>query len=126
MPRMNVTRVLRNPAFAERAQIIRRTQSVNGYGEVSVTESTLDIVAVITAGSQPGMQRDPEGEREPNTLTIHTTTRLIGPADGFQPDHLMYGGRRFIVTRVYDWTHYGPGFVSAECSSIDYLEDAPA
>lgn len=125
MPFIDVTDILMDPDFADTINLVRRAETINGYGESVVAETVTAISAVVTAGSQPKMERAPEGQRQPNTLTVHTTTRLVAPADGHQPDMIEYNGRRFVVVKVYDWSRYGAGFFAAECSSVDYLETSP-
>ena len=125
MPFIDVTDLLIDPDFCEQITVKRRSESVNGYGESERVTETHTVTAVVTAGSQPRIDRAAEGQRQPNTITVHTMFKLTGPAVGFQPDVIVFAGRDFVVTTLFDWSHYGAGFVCAECSAMDYQEAPP-
>lgn len=99
----------------------RRVETVNSYGEsvVNVTDTT--IFAVITFG-KTDLARDPDGQTEPQDIVVHTPYRLIGPAIGFQPDIIIWLGRQYVVAKPLNYSRYGRGFVSAECTSIRLLD----
>ena len=63
MPFIDVTDLLIDPDFAEQITVKRRSESVNGFGEGARTTETHTVTAVVTAGSQPKIERAAEGLR---------------------------------------------------------------
>lgn len=122
MPTLDLSRVLLDPRFGETVTVIRRTETVDAHGRSQVSSDSNDIFAVVTAGSNTEMVRNPEGQYQPNLITVHSLFRLVGPSNGFQPDVVVWNHRNYVVTKTFDYSHYGRGFVSAECASMEYLD----
>lgn len=123
MPGLDVTEILLDQDFCELVTVRRRHETISDHGRSVVDSVDIPIYAVVTAGSQPDMQRLADGQEQPNLITVHTTQiRLVGPATGNQPDVVIWRDRNFVVTKTYDYSHFGAGFVAAECSSMDYLD----
>ena len=124
MPMLDPSHVILDPMFCEAISVLRRAETVNSFGESEVTETVFAPYAVVTAGAQPGMVRGSDGQVEPDNIVVHSQFRMVGPAEGLQPDVVRWRNRSYVVTRTYDYSHYGVGFVSAECASMDYLDSA--
>lgn len=122
MPTIDVTDIVLDPDFSEPVTIVRRHETINTYGESVVDSVEIPIQAVVTSGPKPGMERMPEGQLQTDIINVHCQQRLVGPSNGNQPDIVIWRGRQFVVTKVNDYSHFGRGFVSAECSSMDYLD----
>lgn len=121
MPRLDVTDVILDPDFCEAVTARRRTETINDYGESVVSTSDTTIFAVITFG-RSDLARDSDGQNQPQTIVVHTPYRLVGPSEGYQPDVVIWRGRHYVVAKPLDYSQYGRGFVSAECTSIDLLD----
>jgi len=123
MPALDVAYILSDPTFAETVTIQRRAETVGADGISVQTATDVSISATVTSGSQPVLERNAGGQWQPDTIIVHTTFRLIGPAIGYQPDVVLWNGRRYLVTRTNDYSHYGGGFVRADCRAMD-LQDS--
>lgn len=123
MPTLDVSDLLLDPDMCEEVTVLRRHEVVNSFGESVVDTTSIPVMAVVNPASQPQMQRMADGQVQPNLISVHSAQiRFVGPADGNQPDVVVWRGRAFVVTKTNDFSHYGTGFTHAECSSMDYLD----
>lgn len=121
MPFIDVTDVLTDPDFADTITVKRRVETINGYGEAVRDVTTIGgVSAVVTAGSQKPLERNADGQVQPNTITVHTMFRLLDARVGQQPDIVIYNAQEFTVKKVFDWSRYGGGFIAAECEAAPY------
>ena len=65
------------------------------------------------------------------TIRVTTTFMLRGPSkdvtmQNFQPDIVIWKGDSYVVRALDDFSQYGAGMVTAECSSIDYVDSPPS
>lgn len=125
MPAIDVSELLVDPDFAETVQIVRRAELISETGRVSTQNSTYDVVACVQPQSDQPMIRGPDQQNLPQLIEVITQWRLRGIAPGWQPDLVVWNGTTFVVNKVYNWSHYGNGFVMAECSSMDHLDQPP-
>jgi hypothetical protein len=126
MPLLDVTSVLLDPDFAEPVTVLRRRENNNDYGEVEISEERIPVIGVVTSGGSP-LERRPDGQIWPYAITVHTIFRLIGPSrDGdrpaghYQPDVVLWNGARYLVHRLSDYSNFGAGFVSADCTALPF------
>jgi len=115
MPLLDVSDVLLDPMFAQRLHVIRRTQSVGSDGVVAFTETILNPVGVITAGSPSNLERAPDAQVSKGTITVHSTIALLDPTSGGDADAILWHGTQYVVKKSYDYSDYGNGFTMAEC-----------
>jgi len=121
MPDLDVTELLGDPDFCESVVVTRRAETVGANGRSSVSSSTQTVQAVVA----PGVSRTfrlPEGQGAEGTVTVHTTFRLTGPANGYQPDLVQWRGSQYTVMEVNDYSHFGAGFVEALCKMQPFQE----
>lgn len=124
MPLLDVSDVLLDPDFAQTISVIRRSESVNNFGRTDLTSTQTDgIIAVVTSG-QSRLDRGADVDVSPNTIVVHTQFRLRGEAPGVKPDLVIWHGNRYLVNKANDWSDFGAGFIMAECSSIDFVDQA--
>jgi galactose-6-phosphate isomerase len=119
MPDIDVTDLLVDPDFCEQITVRRLTQSISVNGRVVNGETDITIIAVVEAGSVRPMERTPATEISKDTITVHSQTILHGPTNGNQPDIVVWRGSNYVVSKVYDWSHFGKGFTAAECNIQD-------
>jgi galactose-6-phosphate isomerase len=132
MPRLDVTDVLLDPDFCETLTVLRRAEGVSSKGRVTTTETTITPapVGVVIAQSDQPIQRGPDQQNLPRLIEIHTPFRLRSaskdPISGavYQPDIIVWGGDRFVVNKTMDFSRYGRGFIQADCSSQDLIDQA--
>lgn len=125
MPLLDVSDVLLDPMFAEMfgLQVLRRSETINGFGESVVSAEELNPQGVVTAGSAKPFDRFADGQVMPNTITVHSYAfRMIGPAVGYQPDIIVWQGSQYVVTKSYDYSLFGAGFTAADCEAMNYQD----
>ena len=122
MPSVDVSDVLFDPDLADIFDVVRQTEVVNDQGR-SVVQSTrmCNIVGVITATAPADLQRRDDGQMMPQKISVVTVFRLRGPAPGFQPDQIVYGGTTFTVTEILPFSRFGKGFVEALATSMNAI-----
>jgi hypothetical protein len=132
MPFLDVSSLLLDPDFAQRLTIERRTDQVGANGRTVQTPQIITpkpigvVLPVDTAIGGNALERNPDEQHRGAALEIITKFRLQGPAPGFQPDVLVYEGNRYIITIVNTLSKYGAGFIRAECSSMDSVDNPPS
>lgn len=130
MPSIDVSDILADTFIAgEPFTVTRRSESVNSFGESVVTPSTFTAAGSIVPIGDNSLLREEAFETGANTIRVITTFRLRGVSQAvgqnYQPDLVVWKGNSFIVRTVEDYTQYGAGMVVAECSSIDFVDQAP-
>lgn len=119
MAALDVIDVLTDPDFMDSTLICERTiQTVGNDGMAVNTPTLLPFSGVITTDTGNILDRLAEGERIRGQIVIHTTFPLIDGLSGYTADVVDWHGRRYTVTEVQDYTHFGRGFVSASCELI--------
>lgn len=127
MPSLDVTDVLLSPEFQDFVTVIRRTQVVNDYGEVSTTDRAFENIGVVVTTVAPNdLQRGDAEQNQPRSFTIISGFRLQGPTVTTQPDLVIWLGDKYIIDHVEPYTRYGRGLVEAQMSSIDHSDQSLA
>ena len=85
----------------------------------------METVGVVTIGSLRDNPQEADQQHAENWITVHSVDRLIGVANGYQPDLVFYQGQTYIVRKPYNWSRYGAGFYAAECELQDLVAEAP-
>ncbi len=125
MPTIDVCDIILDGDFAESFTVTRRAETVNTYGESTVTETSTTAYGVVQPDTGADTVRGADGQLQPSTITVHTPYRLIGPASGYQPDVVTWQGQPFIVSKINNFSQYGRGFIAAKCEAIAYQGPAP-
>lgn len=125
MPDLDLTDVLTDPDFADTFVVRRLVEAVGANGRAAKRTFDSQAVGVVTPGSDNSLAIGADEGHAGKTLTVITTFRIQGPAPGFLPDLIYWGGDFFKVTKVEDYSRYGAGFVQAEASSIDSVDQPP-
>lgn len=132
MPSIDVTEVLLSPDIAgDTFTVIRRTETVNGFGETTISTATLTGVGSVQATGDQSLARMEAFETQNDSIRVITPFRLRGAGKDnsgaiFQPDIVLYQGTHFIVRSINDYTAFGSGFVDAECIGIDFVDTVAA
>jgi len=69
----------------------------------------------VQPSTDASLERTPTGERIAGQIRVITKFRLLAGEDGITADVLRWQGRRYTVTDVSDYSHFGRGFVHAIC-----------
>lgn len=119
MARLDVTEILTDPDFVDRGLICERSiQSVGTDGLAVNTTKSIKFMGVVTSDSGDILERMPGVERIKGSITIHSKFRLNDGAPGQTADVVQWQGRRYTVSNVNDYSHFGRGFVTATCDLI--------
>lgn len=119
MPDLDVSDILLDPDFMEEITVRRITQSVGSNGVATQSETIFVCSAVVTIGDMKPLDRTPEAEVAHNVITVHSTTPLRDTVSGTQPDIVVWKDSNYVVSRNYDWSHYGSGFTASVCELQD-------
>lgn len=126
MPLIDVAELLTDPDFVEPITVIRRQQLISEQGRVSTVNQSYDgVLASVQPQSDAPMIRGPEQQNLPGLISVHTQFRIRGISPNYQPDLVVWNGTTFVVNKVFNWSHYGLGYVRAECSSMDSTDQPP-
>lgn len=125
MPFLAVPEALFEPDFLDSFTVRRRTETIGSNGRSSVVNADTVTFGVVTSGPDNKLERQGDQQHAGKSLTIVTVYRIQGPSPGKQPDLILWGGDYFVVDKVDDYSRYGGGFVQAECSSIDLVDQPP-
>ena len=119
MALLDVTDVLLDPDFMDTGLVCERiAQTVNDDGMGVNAPTLIPFAAVVTNDSGDILERIAVGERIKGSITLHTKFTLQDGADGLTADVVQWRGRRFTVSNVSDYSHFGQGFVAATCDLI--------
>lgn len=132
MAEIDVTDILFDPDIAgDTFSVIRRMETISDQGRKTISNAQIDgvIGAIFPTGDNSLVRKD-DFENAVSTITVVTTFRLRGPSkdesgNKFDADVVLWNGINYIVSSLKPFTQYGPGFVEAECSSKDLLDQAP-
>lgn len=119
MALLDVTDVLCDPDFIDRGLVCERnTQTVGNDGIATNSVALMPFAGVVTSDNGDLLERSPEGERIKGNMTIHTRFPLDDGSSVNAADIVQWRGRRYTVTVVNDWSHFGRGFICATCDLI--------
>ena len=119
MAQLDVTDILADPDFMDTGlECERLTQTITGDGLAVNTPTILPFSAVVTSDKGDMLVRLATGERAEGSITVHTRFTLNDGSTGQTADIVRWRGRRYTVTLVNDYSHFGRGFVAATCDLI--------
>lgn len=124
-PQLDVTEIIGDPDFAESFTVLRRSESVNQYGQSVVTSQNLNAVGVVCQAGPNDLERLDDNQRMGRHISVVTMFRLRGPASGYQPDVILWNGNNFVVQQIDDYANFGQGFIEAIAGSMDSMDVAP-
>lgn len=115
MARIDVSELLHDPDFVDNIQVVTRIPNVNGRGEASFLESTINAVGSVQPASGKTIQRLPEEFRVANISSFWFQGEIVATAPGKYSSVLIFKGRRYQVQTVFDWTNFGAGWCEGTC-----------
>ena len=116
MALLDVTEVLLDPDFIDSMTYLRNAQVVGTNGVATITPPVpVPMYGVVTSRDGDTLTRGPDGEYNEDSITIHTMTRLISGEDDNTADIVMWDGKPYTVMHVNNYSHFGAGFVAADC-----------
>lgn len=119
MARLDVSDILTDPDFIDRGLICERSKQTVGTDGIAINATTkTKFIGVVTSDSGDVLERMPGVERIKGSITIHTRFALNDGAPGQTADVVQWRGRRYTVSNVNDYSHFGRGFIAATCDLI--------
>ena len=116
MALIDVSELLTDPDFTNSVTLIRRSSTVNSYGENVMVETSSTITAVVQAVGTETLERVPEGARLSDLLDVFYKGALHAESPGGYADVIVWGGKRYQVFEVVeDFMNFGAGFTKAVC-----------
>ena len=116
MAQLDVTDILSDPDFVDALVCERIAQTIGDDGMATGATTILPFFGVVTSNNGDVLERIATGERIKGSITIHTKFTLRD-SDG-TADIVQWRGRRYTVSSVNDYSHFGQGFVVANCDII--------
>lgn len=128
-PWLDVSDVLLSPEFNDtELWCTRRAETVNGFGEGSVSSVVTKFSGVVTTPGPNELVRGSDETHFNDTITVITKFRLRSASSeagqNYQPDIVLYDGDYYLVDKVDDYNRYGAGFIEAQCTLTDYIPKA--
>ena len=116
MALIDVSELLTDPDFTNTVTLIRRSSTVDTYGENTMAETSSSITAVVQGANTESLERVPEGARLSDLIDVYYKGQLTAESPGGYADIIVWQGRRYQVFEVVeDFMNYGAGFTKAVC-----------
>lgn len=115
MANVDVSFLVTDPDFADPIKVIRKTQSLNDYGEAVYTEKTYSLTGVVQPITGEALERLPEGARQNGAVTVWTQFEFQTQATGGHADTLIWKGKRWQALSNAPWTNFGNGYTETIC-----------
>lgn len=119
MALLDVSDILTDPDFVSFGLVCERnTQTVGADGLATNSTTLTPFSGVITSDNGDVLERTADGARIKGNMNIHTRFPLDDGSSANAADIVQWKGRRYTVTVVNDWSHFGQGFICATCDLI--------
>jgi galactose-6-phosphate isomerase len=112
MALLDVSDVLLDPDFADSLQCERITKTVGDDGIAVETKISKRFGGVVTNDTGDKLRRLAEGECVEGNILVHCRFKLQ------TGDIVLFMARRYTVSALLDWSHFGRGFNAATCDLI--------
>lgn len=126
MPEIDVSPALENPLTLSTFNVLRRSEMVNGFGEVQIGSLQFSGVTgvVYPEGDQTLDREEDMGVPRKGIAVISGQFALRSQgtdASGgaWQPDLVVWQGNQYFVESLEDYSTYALGFVKAHCVLTD-------
>lgn len=119
MPLLDVSDAL-DPVMLDCFSVQRRVQTINQNGRnVPGTKEYVYVYGVVGPTSPSDLDRTPDLQTMPKTISVVTKFSLQGPSPDYNPDLIVWAGDTYVVRNIEDWSRYGRGYIRAVAGSID-------
>lgn len=116
MALIDVSELMLDPDFISSFNIVRRTPTVNSFGENSLAEVLIqNVKGSVQAVGKETAERLPEGINLKDFITIFTKTPVRADAVNGYPDVIIWEGLRYQVYQVLPWSNFGAGWYMVDC-----------
>lgn len=119
MAQLDVSEILLDPDFMDTGLLcLRSVQVVGDNGRPTTTDTETRFAGVVTSDKGDILERLAVAERKKGSITIHTIFRLTAGEGDTTADIVTWKGKRYTVSNVNDYKHFGRGFVCATCDLL--------
>jgi galactose-6-phosphate isomerase len=131
MPDIDVNDVLLGSAIAGETFVVqRRQETVTQQGKSTIKTFNLPAVGSIQPEGDNEMIRETDFDTQSNSIEVITPFRLRGASvdaagKEFKADIVLWNGNSYVVKTVNDYTAFGRGWVLAQCTSEDFVDQPP-
>jgi hypothetical protein len=115
MAKIDVSDILADPDMVDPIVIIRRSAHVNEFGQNEIQQQGFSAWGSVQPASGKTLQRLPEAFRVANVMSFWVKGKIISDGRDRYPDLLVFGGERYAVQVIFDWTNWGGGWCEGTC-----------
>ena len=119
MALLDVSDIVLDPDFADEMICYRSTQTIGDNGRAINTDpQPLTFWGVVTEYDGDILERTAEGDRIRGSITVHSRFVLIEGSPSVTADIIEFRGRKYTVSKVDNYSHFGQGFIAAKCDLL--------
>lgn len=106
MPLINVSKIIKNPMFAQSFSVFRKSgEWVNGRWVP--TETSFIITGPVTVPGEKELLQIPEGDRVKGVMCFHSTEELYTTSEKGTSDEILWRNDRYRVHAILPWMDFG-------------------
>lgn len=131
MPWLDASEIVLDGDIAgEVITVLRRSQTVNDFGEGQIAVTILSAIGSVVPVGSNSLAREEAYQTSGKAIRVITSFRLRNAsetADGslWQPDLVQWKGGNYLVKSLDDYSQYGAGLIVAECVLFDFVPPPP-
>ncbi|MGG3012294.1 hypothetical protein ABEO98_22770 [Brevibacillus parabrevis] len=103
---INVSEVITDPDFAQSYLVHRRTNEWVA-GRPSETETSINMLGVITVADAKTLEQLPEGDRVTGMMSFYATVPIYETSEQGTSDQIEWRGELYRVKKVFPYGDYG-------------------
>lgn len=107
---IDVSDLLLDPDFVQSMVLIKRTTSVNSFGENVLVEAPEPVVGSAQPLSGKDLERLPEALRQRNVRSFWIKAEVVTDGSGVYLDLVEFQGKRYQVLSSKPWLNWGAGW----------------
>lgn len=115
MAQIDVSDLLLDPDFVDPIQVIRRSTTVNQYGENILVETPINTFGSVQPANFKEIQRLAESLRTHDVRSFYLKLEIVQDASTAYPDILVFNGKRYQVQTAAPWLNFGAGWNQGVC-----------
>lgn len=119
MPMLDVSFVTTDPMLSDLFDVERRAETVDDWGRAQTGSEKFPKQRGVVIPQDPAdLSRRDDGQLVPRTIEINAPFKFREASQGFQPDLITWRGSKYLVSRVYPFSHYGKGHTRCLAESV--------
>ncbi|MFW6681749.1 MULTISPECIES: hypothetical protein [Komagataeibacter] len=126
MPLLDVSDNLLDPDFIQTLTVTRPTQTVDSQGMTQIAETSQSFYGAPVPLTSQELIRNPNAELLAGGIRVYTRFVLDSGSPDTSADIVTFGGKRYTVVSVDDWSNFGAGYVAADCAVISLQDKVDA